>query len=63
MEEIKFYMYLSCIFCCKMKKWLVKEDVNFKECYLFREIFIYKEMFEFFFMIIEGMDEFFVKRS
>ncbi|MEI2378911.1 transcriptional regulator, partial [Priestia megaterium] len=31
MEEIKFYTYPSCTSCRKTKKWLVKEDVNFKE--------------------------------
>lgn len=63
MEEIKFYTYPSCTSCRKTKKWLVKEDVNFKERHLFRETPIHKEMLELLSMTTEGMDELLAKRS
>ncbi|WP_061859511.1 Spx/MgsR family RNA polymerase-binding regulatory protein [Priestia megaterium] len=63
MEEIKFYTYPSCTSCRKTKKWLVKEDVNFKERHLFRETPTHKEMLELLSMTTEGMDELLAKRS
>jgi len=63
MEEIKFYTYPSCTSCRKTKKWLVKEDVNFKERHFFRETPTHKEMLELLSMTTEGMDELLAKRS
>jgi len=63
MEPVTFFTYPSCTSCRKTKKWLVSNNVEFKERHLFRQTPSAEEIYSLLSLTTEGLDEILATRS
>jgi Spx/MgsR family transcriptional regulator len=56
-------LFPSCTFCRKTKKWLVSNNLEFKERQLFRQTPKAKELYDLLSMTTKGLDEILATRS
>lgn len=63
MNPVTFFTYPSCTSCRKTKKWLVANNVEFKERHLFRQTPTAEELYSLLSLTTEGLNEILATRS